>query len=192
MPILIRVIALLTTLVVLLFLARGLIDLNGSSGLLFMLMLIGVMGLLLRIALLPANKSVWSKQTLTGIRAHIFLHLVPFSYLALQLEITPSLSVNLLYYIPVIMFFYTGRRTWQAFFEVFDSKIYKIFYTGNTGMLVSLSIVLALGILSGEAAIIAFFQKLFMLYFGVHLLIAGAIVLKIESDITGAKVVAQK
>ena len=183
-----RTLAVLTTLVVLTFLARDLLGFAALSSLLLWLMLAGVMGLLIRLAWLPANNHLWSKRQLIDIRAHVVFHLVPFSYLALQLEISPSLSINLLYSLPVAAFFYTGRRTWQTFFTVFGSKIYKLFYRGNTGLVVSLGVLLGLGFLSNEAVIIAAFQHVFMLYFAVHLLIVGAVVVKIESDIAGANV----
>jgi hypothetical protein len=152
-------------------------------------MLAGVMGLLIRVSLLPVNKIVWSKRQLIGIRAHVYLHLVPFSYLVLQMEISPSLVIHLLYYVPVVAFFYTGRRTWRAFFETFGSKVYKLFYLGNTGMIFTLSLLLGLGFILKEAALVISFQKLFVLYFSVHLLIVGAAVIKIENDITGYRVV---
>jgi len=177
--------ALLTSLAVVVFLARGLIGLSTSSMLLFVLVLAGVMSLLVRVALLSDNKKYWTKRQLIVIRAHIFFHLVPFSYLALHLEVRPSLSMNLLYYLPIMVFFYTGRRTWQSFFTAFGSKVYKLFYLGNTGMMLSLSAVLVLGLLTEEAVITAFFHALFTLYFSVHLLIVGAVVIKIESDLRG-------
>ncbi len=186
---LIRVMAMLTTFVVLGFLARKLIGLNDPHSLLFVLMLVGVMGLLVRVVLLPANKIRWDKRQLAGIRAHVFLHLVPFSYLALQLGTFPTLKINLLYYLPVALFFYTGRLTWQAFFEAFGSKVYKLFFLGNTGILITLSVLLALSFLDEGGIVATSFQRLFMLYFSVHLLIVGAVVVKIENDLTGPKAV---
>jgi len=184
-----RVTAVLTTFVALGFLTTGLMGFSMLANVLFLLMLLGVMGLLVSLLLLPGNNKLWSKRQLMHLRTHVCLHLVPFSYLALQLETSPSLSANAWYYFPLAVFFYTGRRAWQAFFKVFGSKIYKLFYLGNTGMMVSLGILLGLGYLSKEATIMASFHRLFMLYFGVHLLIVGAIVIKIENDIVGARAV---
>ena len=102
----IRVMALLTTLVVLAFLLRGQLGINSSEFILFFLILTGVMGLLIRVSLLEINVHVWSKRQLLGIRSHVYLHLVPFTYLALVLKVSSSLSMNLLFYLPVVAFFY--------------------------------------------------------------------------------------
>ena len=181
--------ALLTTLVVLAFLLRGQLGINSSEFILFFLILTGVMGLLIRVSLLEINVHVWSKRQLLGIRSHVYLHLVPFTYLALVLIISPSLSMNLLFYLPVVAFFYSGRRTWRAFFDTFRSKIYKLFYLGNTGMILTLSLLLGLGLVSQQVSIVAAFEQLFMLYFAVHLLIVGAVVIKIEADISACRAV---
>jgi len=179
--------AFITTFVALGFLVGVFVDFGVSSRVLFFLMLISVMGLLIRVALLPENKKLWSKRELFSIRIHVFFHLLPFSYLLLLLETSPSLSVNLRSYVPLVAFFYTGRRTWRAFFEMFGSKVYKLFYLGNTGMITTLGVLLGLGLLSKEAFFIEFYQRLFMLYFSVHLLIVGAVMIKIENDFTEAK-----
>ncbi|MBV1928006.1 MAG: hypothetical protein KUG81_00625, partial [Gammaproteobacteria bacterium] len=142
------------------------------------------MGLLLRVSLLQENEQVWRKRQLIGIRSHVYLHLVPFCYFALAINNSLSLSMNLLFYLPVVAFFYSGRRTWRAFFDRFRSKIYKLFYLGNTGMLFTLSLLLGLGVVSQLAGIVAAFQQLFMLYFSVHLLVVGVVVIKIEADIS--------
>jgi len=179
----IRAIGLLTTVVVLVFFLRGQLGFKSSEFTLFVLMLTGVMGLLIRLSLLRVNTQVWRKRQLLAIRSHVYLHFVPFCYLALALNNSPSLSMNLQFYLPVAAFFYSGRRTWQAFFGRFRSKIYKLFYLGNTGMFLTLSLLLVLGLVSQQASIIAAFEQLFMLYFSVHLLIVGAVVIKIEGDI---------
>ena len=181
--------ALLTTLAVLSFLLRGLLGLESLGFALFFVMLIGVMGLLVRVSLLQINKLVWHKRQLVVIRSHVYLHLVPFSYLALVLQNSPSLSMNLLYYLPVVAFFYSGRRTWRAFFDTFGLKIYRLFYLGNTGMILTLGLLLGLGYISQQASIVAAFEQLFMLYFAVHLLIVGAVVVKIEADISAYRAV---
>ena len=181
--------ALLTTLAVLSFLLRGLLGLENLGFALFFVILTGVMGLLIRVSLLQINRLVWHERQLFVIRLHVYFHLVPFSYLALVLKNSPSLSINCLYYLPVVAFFYSGRRTWRAFFDTFKLKVYKLFYLGNTNMLFTLSLLLGLGLISQQASIVAAFQQLFMLYFGVHLLIVGAVVIKIEADISACRAV---
>ncbi len=180
----IRVIALFVTLAVLSFLLRGFLGLENLGVTLFFVILVGVMGLLIRVSLLQGNALVWRRGQLIDIRAHVCLHLVPFSYLALVLKNSPSLAINCLYFLPVAAFFYSGRRTWRAIFGAFRSKIYKLFFLGNTGMLVVLSLLLGLGLLSQQGGVVVAFQQLFMLYFSVHLLIVGAVVTKIETDIS--------
>lgn len=56
-------------------------------------------------------------------------------------------------------------------------------------MLFTLSLLLGLGVVSQLAGIVAAFQQLFMLYFSVHLLVVGVVVIKIEADISAYRAV---
>lgn len=117
-------------------------------------------------------------------RGHILLHLIPSSYLILQFFIKPSLFVNSLYFVPIMLFFLTGRLTWRALHERFGSKMYLFFYKGNTGMLVGLTVLLGAGLLYDETFGRVFFRRALLGYFVIHLLLIGVAVMKIEKDVS--------
>lgn len=122
-------------------------------------------------------------------RTHILLHLIPSSYLVMQFFIPPSLFVNALYLAPVILFFLTGRLTWRTLHKQFGSKMYLIFYKGNTGMIVGLTVLLGAGVLYNETFGSVFFRRALLTYFTIHLLLIGAAVMKIEKDFSAGDAV---
>lgn len=114
------------------------------------------------------------------IRAHIALHFVPFAYLtAVQLTV-PSLIVNMFWLAPLGGFFYTGRHTWKNLNKLHPSKLYYIFYRGNTGMLMIMPVLVIIGALFHNAE---WFNNALSVYFTIHFLLIGVTVLKIEYDI---------
>ena len=115
-------------------------------------------------------------------RGHILLHLIPSIYLILQFFTPPSLLVNSLFLAPVILFFLTGRLTWRTLYEQFGSKMYLLFYKGNTGMIVGLTVLLGVGVLYDETFGSVFFCRALLGYFTIHLLLIGVAVMKIEKD----------
>lgn len=116
-------------------------------------------------------------------RAHILLQLVPSSYLIIQYFTTPSLLVNVLYYVPIMLFFLTGRLTWRTLYQQYGSKMYLFFYKGNTGMLLGLTVMLVMGIF--DEAFREFFPRALLVYFVIHFLLIGLTVTKIEKDFLG-------
>lgn len=117
-------------------------------------------------------------------RWHILLHLIPSSYLILQFFTKPSLFVNSVYLVPIMLFFLTGLLTWRALYEQFGSKMYQFFYKGNTGMLVGLTVLLGVGLLYDETFGSEFFCRALLAYFAIHLLLIGVAVMKIEKDVS--------
>ena len=113
---------------------------------------------------------------------HILLHLIPSSYLFLHFFTPPSLFVNSLYIVPIILFFLTGRLTWRILYEQFGSKMYLFFYKGNTGMLVALTVLLGVGVLYDETFGSVIFRRALLGYFTIHILLIGVAVMKIEKD----------
>lgn len=113
------------------------------------------------------------------IRAHVVLHAVPFAYLASSLLAVPAAWVEALWLVPLAIFFFTGRRAWAWLFDLFRSKLYFIFYRGNTGVLVMMPVLLVAGILFDAAL----FSRVLTIYFVIHFMLLGISVLKIANDI---------
>ncbi|MBW2733010.1 MAG: hypothetical protein JRH20_11515 [Deltaproteobacteria bacterium] len=116
-------------------------------------------------------------------RAHVLLHGVPASYLLVQLLVEPSLLVNLIYLVPVLLFFFTGRLTWGAFRQRYTSKMYVLFFKGNSGMMIGLVVFSLIGLFFDEAFGRGAFQGALVGYFSVHLLLVGVAMIKLERDI---------
>lgn len=145
---------------------------------------VAICTLLTRVFRLTAQHKDWSSSSRHWMQGHVLLHLVPLSYLVLQFFGTSSLQVNGLYLLPVLLFFFSGRQTWRVLFEQFESKIYRVFYLGNTGMMAGHVVLIGLGVLYDARFGAEFFCRALVAYSSIHLLILGFAVLKIESDLS--------
>jgi hypothetical protein len=119
-------------------------------------------------------------------RAHILLHSVPFSYLIAQFFQKPTLFLNFLYLFPIMLFFWTGRQTWEILRKRFGSPMYTLFFRGNTGMLISLPVLLALGEAYQQNFGGEIYRRLLLIYSAVHFFLIGIAVPKIERDVSAA------
>ena len=144
--------------------------------------------LLIRVFRLTTRQERWSSSARYWIQAHLVLHLVPLSYLILLILKPPSLQANILYLLPVLLFFYSGRKTWQVLFEQFGSKVYRVFFAGNTGMMVGYVVLISLGAFYDTWFGTELFCRALVGYFTIHLLILGAAVVKIENDLASVAV----
>ncbi|MGB5307181.1 MAG: hypothetical protein WBO57_13150, partial [Gammaproteobacteria bacterium] len=113
----------------------------------------------------------------------ILLHLVPSSYLLLKLFTEITLLVNLVYLVPVMLFFLTGRYTWNVAYARFGSKIYRIFVAGNTVLLIWCPVLVGLDSLSSGSFGSDVFYFVLLGYFSIHLLFTGPTVVKINKDL---------
>ncbi len=116
------------------------------------------------------------------IKANFLLHLAPAGYLILYFFTPPTLPINAMFVLPLALFFYTGRRTWQAMHEQFGGKLYKIFVKGNTIFIFNLPLFLLLGLTFKESLGTQAFKGLVVGYFAGHLLFTGYTVLKMERE----------
>ncbi|MEZ0123289.1 MAG: hypothetical protein AB9Q22_07740 [Candidatus Reddybacter sp.] len=160
---------------------------DGAAYLLYFLAGVAVLAtslLLARVFRLTAQQAGWGSSVRYWMQAHVLLHLVPLSYLVLQFFNGPTLQMNGLYLLPVLLFFFSGRKTWQVFFEQFGSKMYRVFFMGNSGMMVGHVVLISLGVFYDIKFGAAFFCSALVTYFSIHLLILGAAVVKIERDLT--------
>lgn len=120
-----------------------------------------------------------------SILAHIVLHIVPASYAVVQFLIGTSLLINTIYLLPLVLFFYTGRQTWEEMFRQFGKKMYRIYYLGNTALMLGLPILLALGLLIDESLGTEGFRQATVGYISIHFLVTGLTMISIEKDILG-------
>lgn len=118
---------------------------------------------------------------------HILLHVVPITYLVVQFFIGATLIINTVYLLPFILFFYTGRRTWDGMFNQFGTKMYRVYYFGNTAFMRLCPILLAAGFLVDEPLGTEGFRRAVVGYFSIHFLITGLTMVTIEKDILGQK-----
>jgi len=118
-----------------------------------------------------------------NILAHIVLHIVPASYVALQFLTGATLLINTVYLLPLILFFYTGRRTWAEMFKQSGRKMYRIYYFGNTALMRVCPILLACGFLVDEPIGTEWLQRSIVIYSSIHFLITGWTMFNIEKDI---------
>lgn len=118
-----------------------------------------------------------------SVLAHIILHFVPVSYVVLQFFFGATLLLNTLYLLPFVLFFYTGRRTWDELFRLFGRKMYRVFYFGNTALMRVSPVLLAFGFLVDEALGAEGFRRVMLVYSGIHFLMAGWTMICIKEDI---------
>lgn len=121
-----------------------------------------------------------------AMRAHVLLHIVPFSYFISEIFFQSMSPMDSFYLAPVLLFFLTGRETWKILSSRFTTLMYKLFYKGNTGMLISLPVLFVFEVLFSETASGETFQRVMSFYFTTHFLIIGAALVQIEKDFNGA------
>lgn len=134
---------------------------------------------------LISNQNGLGNQFKRRIFAHIVLHIVPASYAVVQFLIGTSLLINTIYLLPLVLFFYTGRQTWEEMFRRFGRKMYRIYYLGNTALMLGLPILLALGFLIDESLGTDGFRQATVGYISIHFLVTGLTMISIEKDILG-------
>ncbi|MGA7178254.1 MAG: hypothetical protein WBX11_01520 [Thiobacillaceae bacterium] len=129
------------------------------------------------------NAGIWT-QDRPSMLAHIVLHIVPVSYVAVQSLIGTTLLINAIYLLPIMLFFYTGRRTWAEMFKQFGRKMYRIYYFGNTALLRACPVLLAFGFLVDESIGTEAFRRAMLAYCSIHFLLSGLTMISIEKDLS--------
>ena len=141
--------------------------------------------LFLGYSVIAHQKNGFGIQFKRSIFAHIVLHIVPASYAVVQFLIGTTFLINAIYLLPFILFFYTGRRTWEEMFRRFGKKMYRIYYFGNTSLMLGLPILLAFGLLIDESLGTEGFRQAIVGYISIHFLVTGLTMFSIEKDILG-------
>lgn len=117
-------------------------------------------------------------------RVHIALHIVPLAFLGSLLIdssagwILPGLVVLF------VLFFVTGRKTWQVFGELFpQTPLYRIFYRGNSVFLFTIPLAFLASRLVPDVVGSDLTTRMAMIYFAGHFMMIGIAYLRIESDL---------
>lgn len=144
-----------------------------------------VMGALLVHGFILTRKIVKSETGLNRfyVRAHIVAHIIPLSYMITQYLGYTTFALNLAYLLPLIFFYYTGRRLWKILFTRFGTKMYLFFVFGNTGMMTGIIMLTVLGLIFPARFGPAPFSWAVLGYFAVHFLLTGIAIMQIERDL---------
>lgn len=117
-------------------------------------------------------------------RVHILLHFIPllfFVSLYTHIDVFWLQSGLVALY---VLFFYSGRKTWQALATLFPSTaLYKIFFRANSVFLFSFPLFYLGSLLLPDLVSSGVITRMAIFYFSVHLTVLGASCLKIESDL---------
>ena len=107
------------------------------------------------------------------VRTHILLHVIPLSYFPLAYGMAPGNMLDVVYLVPVIIFFITGVRTWKQCFGLFGTRLYKMFQIGNRQMLVVFPAAVALDMTGWLSEGTGVFSRLMHVYFIIHFMMTG-------------------
>lgn len=107
------------------------------------------------------------------VRAHILLHAIPLTYFPIAYGLVPGRMLEVIYLIPVLVFFITGVRTWKRCHEMFGTGLYRMFRIGNTQMLVLFPGAFSLDMLGWPTEGAEAFFNLMHVYFIVHFMMTG-------------------
>jgi len=78
----------------------------------------------------------------------------------------------------------TARITWRACFAVLGSKIYSIFATGSTALLIWSMVLTLLGLFYQHRFLSENLHTLVLIYFAIHFAELGFVLLKIKKDLS--------
>jgi len=137
-----------------------------------------VRGLILTREVFSARESGRSFATV-----HIVAHAVPVGYLVASYSDQVSLTLNLYFLLPLLAFFYSGRRMWTLLFARFSTMMYRFFVFGNSGMMSGLVLSILFGLYWPESVGPRAFEVLVRTYFCVHFMLAGVAILRVEADL---------
>jgi len=156
----------------------------------FVILLYGLASIIVFYSILKFLKTVSEKELVSDcqlyknkLKTHLYFQFVPFLYIGVYFVYTNISSlINAVFLLPLILFFLTGRMLWQESFRLFQSKIYRAFYLGNTAMLIWMPLLLLPALLDISVLEVINFTQFVTIYFAIHFLITGFSILKLEHD----------
>jgi hypothetical protein len=125
---------------------------------------------------------------MTSARLNLFLHVFPAAYLVIFIDSGSDPTTNTLFLIPLMAFFYTGRRCWEQLHRCLGRKLYYYFMRGNTSLLVWLPISAAIQLAGWHQVGDVLFARFAVGYFVGHLLVIGPVTSMISSDLRRATI----
>lgn len=185
MTVLIKVLGILTSVLIFSLILGRVFGLNDSwEDIIFFLATLAVSPLLLRALFLTRN---FAKRVSFGelfyLRSHIILHIIPivFSYFRIKNVNLDSQSISIA--IPAfLLFFYTGRKTWQTLNKLSPAMLYSIFCRGNSMIMLPVVISSLSFYIFNNFKFIRFLEGLFLFYSTIHFVLIGVALLKINKD----------
>jgi len=141
--------------------------------------------ILIRAYVTGAGIDLLGSETNPGymVRAHILLNVVPLTYFPVAYGLAPGNLLEVIYLIPVIVFFVTGVRTWKLCHRLFGTKLYKIFQIGNRQMLFLFPGAFVLDMAGWPMEDSDLFTRLMHVYFIVHFMLTGVTVSLLARDL---------
>ena len=115
-------------------------------------------------------------------RTHLLAHAVPAAFVADRLFAGSTLPVAA-WVLALSIFFYSGRRTWSALQVFRPGKMYFVFKRGNTAMLLMTLALTAQSFVIASGAPMLLVERVLALYIGIHAVLVGVAVDRIETDL---------
>jgi hypothetical protein len=129
------------------------------------------------------NRGVAAPESAGMLRLHIVLHTAPLGYFAARALLGPDVFMAWLWYVPVLLFFLSGRQLWASLHRATGRNLYRFFVRGNTMVPCMLAVFLALGSWRSEQMGSAMFDRLLAFYLVVHVLVAGRVLALVAEDL---------
>ncbi|MFW5425746.1 MAG: hypothetical protein ACKE8G_02230 [Methylophagaceae bacterium] len=124
-----------------------------------------------------------SKSISTIVFSQLYLHIIIAAFIIFD-HLYGRNHIAILLLSPfLIAFFITARITWHACFTVLNSKIYKVFATGSTALLVWSIVLTLLGLFYQQRFLTENLHTIVLVYFALHFAELGFVLLKIRKDL---------
>lgn len=116
------------------------------------------------------------------ITIHFILHLPVVVFIILDQINDLKYNHLLVFSFFVLAFFYTAIITWRLYYELFKSKLYKTFIKGSTVLLIWSSVLILLSLFYREDFLTGKLHFMLLIYFSLHFMELGFVLLKIKHD----------
>ena len=124
-----------------------------------------------------------SKSASTIVFYQLYLHVIIAAFIIFEHLYGRNYIAVLLLSPFLIVFFMTARITWRACFTVLKSKIYKVFTSGSTALLVWSIALTLLGLFYQQRFLTENLHTIVLVYFAIHFAELGFVLLKIRKDL---------
>lgn len=116
-------------------------------------------------------------------KVYVLAHTIPVSYLvALYIE-QSSVVLNLIFFVPFLFFYYTGRRLWGMLHRRFGISVYKFFFLGHSGLMAGVTVGMLLALIYPRCVGPSAFTGLSLFYLAGHFLLTGVAIDRLTQDL---------